>query len=291
MQPDERRRALLETAQAVAPGWERRREFIRSATRPVAAWMVRELAPRPGQRILELAAGPGDVGFDAAELIGPQGRLLSTDGAPAMVEVARRRAAERGVDNVEFRVMDGERIELPHGSCDGVLCRFGYMLMPDPAAALAEARRVLRDGGRLAMAVWGAPERNPWLTTGLRAMVERGHLPPPDPDAPSPFAMADEDRTRSMLTGAGFGDVRAEEIEVVWRYADAPEYVAVMRDTGFPIAQAMKDLPDAEVRALTYRIAQALEPFAAAGGGYEVPGVALGAVAAGPAGPAMPSSR
>src|SRR5262245_11313046 len=150
-------------SEAMAPGWERRRARIEEGAAPVREWLLRALAPAPGDTVLELAAGVGDTGLEAAAAVGPEGRLISTDLTPAMVEVARRRAAQVGAANVEHRVMDAERIDLPEGSVDGVLCRFGYMLMADPAAALAGTRRVLRPGGRLALAVWGPPERNLWL--------------------------------------------------------------------------------------------------------------------------------
>ena len=205
---EQQRREIYEIAEAIAPGWERWRARIEEVTAPVREWMIEELAPRPGDTVLELAAGAGDTGFEAAAIVGERGRLISTDFSPAMVEVARRRGAELGLGNVDYRVMDAERIELDADSVDGVLCRFGYMLMPDPAAALAETRRVLRPGGRLALAVWGAPERNPWATIGFGLLVERGHMPPPEPGAPSPFALASEEHTRALLEGAGFTAVR-----------------------------------------------------------------------------------
>jgi len=279
MDQEERRRVLYETAQYVAAGWERQRALIDEATAPVREWMVRELAPRPGDRILELASGAGETGFDAAVLVGETGRLTSTDFAPAMSDVARRRGAERGLSNVEYRVMDAERIDLTDDAFDGVLCRFGYMLMADPASALAQTRRVLRPGGRLALAVWSAPERNPWLVIGTRLLVERGLVPPPDPDAPSPFAMADEERTRSLLEGAGFADVRTEEVAVRMRYRDVEHYLTVAQDTAFPVARALRGLSEAERAGLADALGQAFEPFAG-DGGYALPGVALAAVAA-----------
>jgi len=278
MDQEERRRALYETSQYVAAGWERQRPLIDEATTPVREWMVRELAPRPGERILELASGPGETGFDAAVLVGETGRLVSTDFAPAMSDVARRRGAERGLTNVEYRVMDAERIDLPDDAFDGVLCRFGYMLMADPASALAQTRRVLRPGGRLALAVWADPERNPWLTIGSRMLVERGLVPPPDPDAPSPFAMADAGRTRSLLEGAGFADVRIEEVAVWMRYRDVEHYLTVAQDTAFPVAKALRGLSEAERAGLADALAEAFEPFAG-DGGYALPGVAVAAVA------------
>ena len=161
--------------------------------------MVRELSARAGDTVLELAAGVGDTGFDAAAIAGERGRLISSDFSPAMLAAARRRGAERGLDNVEYRVIDAERIELEADSVDGVLCRFGYMLMADPAAALAETRRVLRPGGRVALAVWGAMERNPFFTIVAISLVRHGHLPPPEPPGPPVFSMASAERTTALL--------------------------------------------------------------------------------------------
>ena len=111
--------------------------------------MIELLEPVPGQRILDLAAGPGETGFIVLPLIQPGGELLSTDAAPEMVEVARRRAATLGLDGVEFAVEDAARLTLPDDSVDGIICRFGLMLVPDMESAAAEIARVLRPGGRV----------------------------------------------------------------------------------------------------------------------------------------------
>ena len=165
-----------EVAETIAPGWERRRADIERVMAPVREWMLRVLGPRAGDTVLELAAGAGDTGFEAAALVGGSGRLISSDFSPAMLEAARRRGAELGVENVEYRVIDAERNDLADDCVDGVLCRLGYMLMADPAAALAETRRVLRPGGRLALAVFGAPERNPFFSAIVICLVQSGHI-------------------------------------------------------------------------------------------------------------------
>ena len=144
-------------------------------------WLIGALGPQPGETLLELGAGTGETGFEASAILGEDGRLISTDFSPEMVEVARRRGSELGLRNVDHRVIDAERIELDSGSVDGVLCQSTYMLAADPAVALAETRRVLRPGGRLALSVWGAPERNPWASIGGMILIERGHMPPPSP--------------------------------------------------------------------------------------------------------------
>lgn len=278
MEPDDYRRTSFETWEAMAPGWERWRAEVEATSTPVREWMLRALAPRAGDTVLELAAGPGDTGFAAAALVGERGRLISTDLTPAMVEVARRRSAELGLRNVEHRVMDAEHIELEDDSVDGVLCRFGYMLMADPAAALSETHRVLRPGGRVALGVWCSAERNPWISIAGRMLVERGHVPPPEPGAPGMFRMAREERTRELLEAAGFTGVRMEEVPVRFTYRDVDEYVRRARDTGGVFSKVFRETSEDERVAMEAQLEEAFAPFAVEGG-YELPGAALAAIA------------
>jgi SAM-dependent methyltransferase len=268
----------LEGWNMIAPGWERQQQNIARVGAPVQEWLVRELDPQPGQTILELAAGPGETGFAAAALLGHEGRLLSTDFSPEMVEVGRRRAAELGLRNVEHRAMDAEHLDLENDSVDGVICRWGYMLMANPALALAETRRVLRPGGRLVLAVWRAPEQNPWVAVGGRVFVGHGLLPPPDPDAPSMFAMATDERVRSLLDGAGFQTVRIEDVRVLFAYESVADYLVAALDTAGSISRAWSKASEEQRKALTQALEEAFAPFAV-DGRYEFPGLSLVAVA------------
>src|SRR5919106_703870 len=204
--------------------------------------------------------------------------LISTDFSPDMVEVARRRGGELGLRNVDYRVMDAERLELETDSVDGVLCQSAYMLMADPAAALSETRRVVRPGGRLALSVWGSPERNPWVSIAGRFLVERGHVPPPEPGAPGIFSMASEERTRGLLEDAGFTDVRAEEVPVRLVFRDVDEYERWGEEVGGQFGAVLRGLPGGEREALKAQLGRAFTPFAA-DGRYVLPGLALCAVA------------
>ncbi len=276
---DERTKANYEIAEAIAPTWERRSGQIEQVASPVRAWLVDGLALGEGGVVLELAAGVGETGFDAAIAVGERGTLISTDFSPAMVDAARRRARERGVGNVEHRVMSAERIELPDDSVDGVLCRFGYMLMADPALALAETRRVLRPRGRLALAVWAGPERNPLFSIIAMKLVERGHMPPPEPaPAPGVFALASPQRIVELLAAAGFDEVRTEEIAVRIPVPDLDQYIEFTADTAGPIALVVRGLGRAERAALREELREPFERFSV-GDRYELPGLALGAVA------------
>jgi len=277
MQRESYRRTVYEIAQMLAPGWEHHRARIEEAVAPVREWMITQLGLRPGDTVLELAAGAGDTGFEAAAIVGERGHLISTDFSPEMVAVARRRGAQLGLRNVEYRVMEAEHIGLDADSVDGVLCRFAYMLMSDPAVALAETRRVLRPGRHLTLSVWAAPERNPWITTLARLLVEGGHLPPPKPGDPDPFSLANEERTRALLEDAGFTTVRTEEVSVHFRYSDIDDFLSVAGDTS-PVGMVLRRLSEGELTIIRRQLGEAFAGFAV-DGGYRLPGLSLNALA------------
>jgi SAM-dependent methyltransferase len=243
---DEYRARSLENWEEFSGNWADEHDFLHEATKPVADALVAGVGPQPGETILELAAGTGDVGFAVAERLGSDGKLIQTDFALGMVEAERRLAAEAGLTNIEHRVLDAERMDLEDASVDGVVCRYGYMLMADPAAALSETRRVLREGGRLAFAVWTGPDRNLWAFLPGFALVEAGHLDPPEPDAPGIFAMGDPERVRSLVTGAGFAGPELQEVTVDWDYTDPAVHWEKTMKLAAPIADAVNRLPEDE---------------------------------------------
>ena len=174
VETDDLRAQLQRQWDRAGEGWSRRRSEFQKNAAPVSQWMVDAISPQPGHRLLELAAGPGDTGFLAAELVRPGGTLLCSDFSAPMLDAARARAAQLGADNVEFAVLDAESLSLDTASFDAVLCRWGYMLIADPPAALQETRRVLAPGGTVALAAWAAPDANPWvvlLAGGVRAAL------------------------------------------------------------------------------------------------------------------------
>jgi ubiquinone/menaquinone biosynthesis C-methylase UbiE len=277
MDLDRYRQDSLASWREVASGWEDRREWLMRNTSPVNDWLVDRLAPQPGQTILEVASGTGDLG----ERVGDQGKVLSTDFSPEMVDVARRVGEARGVTNVEHRVLDAERMDLEDDSVDGAVCRYGYMLMADPTAALAQTRRVLRDGGPLAFAVWMTPDRNAWAAIPAMTLVQRGHMPPPEPGAPGMFSMGEADRIRELVTSAGFPDPKIEEIAFEFDYPDADDaWDAVNRLAG-PLAKIIKDLPQGEQRAVREAMIDAEAGFRNGDGSYTIPAATWGVLVSG----------
>ena len=227
--------------------------------------------------MLELAAGLGDTGLIAARLVGETGRVIITDFAPEMVAAARQRAQELSVKNAEFRLLDAERMNLQTDSVDGVLCRWAYMLMTDPAAAFAETRRVLRSGGRLAFSVWASRERNPALSLVGRVLESQGHIPPPESGAPGAFAMADPRRIRDLVVGAGFAEPEVEEVSFSLSFADQEAYWRYLTQTSASASPVLRSLPTAAQEAVREQVHEAALPFHA-GEGYDFPAVCLNVV-------------
>jgi ubiquinone/menaquinone biosynthesis C-methylase UbiE len=261
--------------QELAPRWERGRELLWESTRAVSEWLVDRLDPKRGQTILDVAAGTGETGFLAAQRVGDDGRLISSDLSPNMVEAAQRVAGLFGVANAEFRILDAERLDLPDASVDGVLSRFGYILKGDPPASLAEIRRVLRPGGRLAFAVWAGRAQNRWMTVPADVMVERGHLAPQTDEEVRLSEKRNPAAIRRLLAEAGFGDDELEELPVGYRFANAEELWFFVSELRGPVAAALAKLDDVERSAVRAEIERRADR---AGDGFVLTGVSLNVV-------------
>ena len=187
-----------------------------------------------------------------------------------MVDAARRRR----IDGAEHRVMDMQSLELREASVDAVVCRFGYMLVPDPALALCETRRVLRPGGRLAFATWAPAKRNPWATAYGPVLLERGLQEPPRPGEPGQFALAEPGQIEALVRGSGFDEVAVDEVEVEYRFADWDEYRRVITSLAAALRDTLSGLEAATRTEVDDAARERLDRFAGPDG-YVLPGVAL----------------
>jgi SAM-dependent methyltransferase len=271
----DQREEMLERWDRGALGWSRRADAIQEFGMRVSVWMVEHLDLQPGQRILELAAGPGDTGFLAAELVRPGGTLVSSDASRAMLGVASGRARDLGVTNVEFKELELEWIDMPTGSVDAVLCRWGLMFTLDPGAALQEMRRVIRPRGHAALAVWDVPDHNPWATVISRALIELGHIEPPDPDAPGMFALADPARLGDLVEEAGFLDVVVETVDLVRPSPSVEDFLDESLDLNPQLSDTRRDLSADQWAAVKERVKELSQPYAGDGGTLRFPARSL----------------
>jgi SAM-dependent methyltransferase len=262
-----------------AAGWGRRRDQMQRTAVQVSQWMVEAIAPQPGQTVLELAAGPADTGLMAAELLRPGGTLICTDFSEAMLDQGRARAGELGLDNVEFRALDAESLDLETAAVDGALCRWGYMLMADPGAALSETRRVLRPSGRLALAAWAGPEHNAWAAAPTEELVAHGLAEMPDREGPGMFHFAPPGRLQEMLESAGFIDVVIEVLDFEWPYGSFEDWLEHTLDLSVAFADALRDAPAEKLVAVRGALERRFAPFVGEDGSMALPARTLVAAA------------
>jgi SAM-dependent methyltransferase len=271
---DELRGRLRGLWNTVAPGWREHADFIDKRAAGVTERMLALTMPQPGERVLELACGPGGTAMAAAPLVAPDGWVVASDVASEMTAIAAARAAERGLNNVDARVLDLEAIDEPDASFDVALCRDGIMLVPDPARAAGEIHRVLRPGGRASIVVWGPRERNPWLTSVFRAAGVQLGIELPPPGMPGPFSLEDRDGFGEILAGAGFEGVVIEEHDVPLRARSAKEWSTRVVALAGPLAAILAGLPQEARDALHERLREEARPYETPRG-LEFPGLAL----------------
>ncbi len=259
---------------SVAGAWEEQADYVDARGASVTETMLELTLPQPGDRVLELACGPGSVGLAAAARQAPGGEVVLSDVVPEMTAIAESRIVACGLRNVSTRVLDLERIEEPDGSYDVVLCREGLMLVPDPARAAGEIRRVLRLGGRVALAVWGPRERNPWLGIVFDVVSAQLGAPMPPPGMPHPFSLADPDKLAVLLSDAGLSEVVVSELSVPYHAGSFEEWWERSSSLAGPLAQKLASLPASAVEALRVRAREAVSAYETPTG-LEFPGVSL----------------
>lgn len=259
---------------SVAPSWREHADYVDERNAGVTAEMLARTELRPGERVLELASGPGGVGLAAARLVAPGGEVVLSDVAAEMTEIAAARAEALGLGNVATRVLDLERIDEPDAAYDAVLCREGLMFATDHARAAAELHRVLRPGGRAAISVWGPPERNPWLALVFAAVGEQIGRPVPPPGVPTPFSLGGAGALLTLLAGAGFADVRVDELATPLRATSFEQWWARTSALAGPLAKILRGLPEPAHQALVERLRAAVAPFTTPAG-VELPGLTL----------------
>ncbi len=258
---------------AVAPAWDANTAYVDAHSGPATDALVEAVAPRAGDRLLELAAGPGSLGATWSALVGDSGSVVLSDVAEAMVAVARRRSG--GLPNVAVEALDASAIDRPDGSFDVVVCRMGLMFVPDPAAAFGECFRVLDAGGRFGALTWAAIDQNPWMTcVGMAGMVN-GVLSGGPPVGPGMvFSLGDPAALRAHAAQAGFVDVAVTEIPVVFEVEDIGAHVDRVSSLAGSMAAAFAAASPEQLAAVKGTAAQ-LAADHAAGAGFALPGRAL----------------
>ena len=257
----------------VAQGWDVKRDGVERMKAPLTAELLNGLALRPGEHVLELGAGTGELAKALADAVAPGGRVLATDVASGMVELIRRTTADR--PDITVQEADATSTGSAAASFDAVVFRMGLMFVPQPVEALRECRRVLRAGGRAAVAVWAGPGQNPWLTSvGMSAMMH-GLVQGGPPTGPGGiFSIGEPEHLSELAREAGFLDVDVRRIPIVAHYDSADEHYDSVESLAGPLHHALVAATPDQQAAVRASATSLIEPYKV-GDGYDVPGEAL----------------
>ena len=259
---------------AVAQGWAEHAAWADARGAAVAEAMLELASLTPGDRVLELACGPGGAGLAAARRVAPGGEVVLSDVAAEMTAIAAARAEALGLSNVSTRDLDLERVGEPDHSYDAVLCREGLMFALEPDRGAREIRRILRPGGRVALTVWGPRDRNPWLGVVFDSVSAQLGTPIPPLGIPGPFSLADADRLAGVLSDAGLTDVVVRELPTPYHAASIDEWWTRTCALAGPLSQRLGALPESAEWAVRARARTAISEYQTSTG-LEIPGVCL----------------
>jgi ubiquinone/menaquinone biosynthesis C-methylase UbiE len=247
--------------QQAAQAWHRWGPTLHAWLGPATERMLDLARVGAGQRVLDVAAGAGAQTLAIAGRVGPGGSVLATDIAPGILEYAEAEARRAGFSNVGTRALDGETLDLPDASFDAVVSRLGLIYFPDQAKALANMRRVLVLGGRVAAIVFSTPERNAFFSLPVSIVRRRAQLGPPLPGQPGPFSLGAAGLLQAACERAGFRDVTVEVVPAPLRLASAAECLRFERESFGALHQMLGGLDEAGRAAAWEEIAEALRQF------------------------------
>jgi SAM-dependent methyltransferase len=269
---DEIRDAQRATWARLSAGWEKWDAVITDQLGPVGSAIIESLDITEDQQHLDIAAGTGEPGLTIARL-SPRGRVVVTDLAPEMLEVAARRAEAQGITNIETKVCSADDLPFGDATFDSVSVRFGYMFFPDVAEATAEVARVLKPGGRVCSSVWVKPEENPWTTIAMQAIATEAALTPPDPDGPNMFRCAAPGWVSALYEAAGLRDVAEWDVGVELVTRSPAEYWEMISEHVSLAAAALQQV-DEPTRERIRTVAMANVSAYEQDGKVRVPGLA-----------------
>jgi SAM-dependent methyltransferase len=258
--------------------WWSTGQAARQQTLGAATEMMLDLAGvQPGSRVLDIAAGTGDSTLMAARRVGATGYVLAADVSASMLNVAAEAARKEGLRSVETRVVDAENLTLDADSFDAVICRIALMLFPNPAKALTEMRRVVKPGGKAAVIVFSAIEKNPYHQIPLGIIRRLGNIPPPAPGEPWMFALGDPGALEDLYRQSGFLNVSVRALPIQRRFPSAADAIRTMRNNVGDLRELMSRLNEADRELAWTEIREQFGRFEGRNG-FEAPGEMLIAV-------------
>lgn len=255
------KQAVTEEWQRAAHGWHKWIPTVNAWLHGATEAMLDAAELRAGSRVLDIAAGDGGQSVAAAQRVGPAGEVLATDIAPEFVKLANAVAARTGLGQLRAEVMDAEALTLPDDSFDAAISRLGLMYLPDLPKGLAEIRRVLRPGGRVAAVVFTTAERTPFFSIPVKLIRERRGLPAPVPGQPGPFSLGASGILSGSFEAAGFREVRENIIDAPLRFETVEACVRWRREASGTMQEMLSGLDEETQEEIWREVEEALRRY------------------------------
>lgn len=244
LQLEQIREQQKETWNKFSPGWRKWDDFTMEFLKPMGEEIIRSLKLKDTDTVLDVAAGTGEPGLTIASIV-KNGKVVITDLAEGMLEVARDNAAKKGITNYETVACDVCELPFEDETFDAISCRFGFMFFPDMLMAAKEMARVLKPGGVMATSVWGVPEKNFWITATMSTLNKNMQLPASPTGAPGMFRCGNPGFLADLFKQAGLKNISEKELTGKVNYGDNDTYWNFMNDVVAPVVAAMNKADDA----------------------------------------------
>lgn len=250
----------LETWDACA---EKYLPFLRQLA-PFHSFMLDRLNPQPGEQVLDVATGPGEPAMSIAAKVAPEGHVTGVDLSPSMVKVAKKNAAKRMLKNIDFLTMDAEKLRLPSEHYDTATSCFGFQIITNPDAAIAELFRILKPGGRAALTVWSKGDKTPALNVIIGPMLEHAE---PDENGylPTPYELGGQGELAGKLEKQGFTDTEETRTTNFYSAKSPDEYLDMMLN-GTPLGHSLSEESPRIQKKILEKAHKNLKPYKGANG-------------------------
>lgn len=239
-------------------GWKKWDDLTMNFLKPMGDEIIQQLHLKETDVVLDIAAGTGEPGLTIAQKVN-KGRVVITDLAEDMLAIARENATKRGIKNIETRACDVCELPFADNTFDAISCRFGFMFFPDILLAAKEMYRVLKPGGRIAVAVWNVPEKNFWVTVTMGTISRNLELPPTPPGTPGIFRCAADQLIVDLFLKAGLKNVTQKEVAGKLNAETTDVYWNMMNEVAAPVVTALIDASDAMKEKIKREVYQALD--------------------------------
>jgi ubiquinone/menaquinone biosynthesis C-methylase UbiE len=259
---DKLKAATCEQWSKAAESWDQNGPKIRNWLGNATDAMLNMANVRSGARVLDVAAGAGDQTLEIARRIGPTGFVLATDLSAAILRFAEINACRAGFGNIEFRVADGENLQIAEAIFDAAICRLGLMFFPDPSKGLREMLHALKPGGMACTLVFSAPEENPCIGILIATALKHARLPPRDPYQPGGLlSLGKPGLIDKLFRRAGFARVATTKLSAPFRLPSVRDYLSFVQTSASPILQILDSLDKEAKDAAWAEIEEKLSAF------------------------------